>query len=105
MSPKPQGKQSGKNKKPVKVKFPAAVYWLKNRYCRMDHTEVKTEEILFTSKPCEGKQYPPPGTDMCTFWGNEVNINELAFIIKRDTLNNDFFELYFCLNIKTNAKQ
>ena len=74
MSPKPQGKQSGKNNKPVKVKFPAAVYWLKNRYCRMDHTEVKTEEILCTSICHESKQYLPIGADMCTFWGDEVNI-------------------------------
>ena len=74
MSPKPQGKQSGKNNKPVKVKFPAAVYWLKNRYCRMDHTEVKTKKILCTSKPCEGKQYLPPGKDRYAFWGDEVRI-------------------------------
>ena len=54
MSPKPQGKQSGKNNKPVKVKFPAAVYWLKDRYCRMDHTEFTL--LVQFSKPCSALQ-------------------------------------------------
>jgi len=74
MSPKPQGKQSEKKENPVKMKFPAVISWPKNRYWVLDDTAVKTEKILCTSIRHESKQYLPPGKDMCTFWGDEVNI-------------------------------
>ncbi len=69
MSPKPQGKQSGKNKKPVKIKFPAVVSWPKDRYCGLEYAAVKTEKILCTSIRHESKQYLPIWADMCTFLG------------------------------------
>lgn len=59
MSPKPQGKQSGKKKNPVKVKFPAVVSWTKDRYWGLDDAVVKTEKILCTSIRHESKQYLP----------------------------------------------
>lgn len=68
MSPKPQGKQSGKKENPVKVEFPAVISWLKDWYWGLDDAAVKTKKILCTSICHESKQYLPIGADMCIFW-------------------------------------
>lgn len=74
MSPTPHGKQSGKNKRPVNVMFPGAIYWRNNTYYRVTPTGEKTPKIVHTSMCHEGKQNLPAGTDVCTFWGDEVNL-------------------------------
>lgn len=74
MSPTPHDKQSGKNKRPVNVMFPGAIYWRNNTYYRVTPTGEKTPKIVHTSLRWEGKQCMPIGMDMCTSWGDEVRI-------------------------------